>query len=354
MATFKPLLTINGETITDLVISTYRQNGIAVYLVTGYESDKLLSSIKNHDIQIVENSDYRSGMFGSIQAGISHLPADTDFFFVAPVDVPLVRSFTIRRMIEKAEADPGKIIYPEFKGTRGHPALIPMLVAPAILAWEMKGGLKGALDSREDLALEVAVPDRYTLMDIDSPEDYTMLLDGFSHYQVPTTEECGVILNEVARVSPEVLRHCLKVADVAENIGQAITASFVNLDQEAIRSGALLHDILKGQPDHAAAGGRWLSEMGFSGITEIVSAHTDLPAGMRDTSLEAKVVYLADKYVSGDSIVPLEERFQFSMRNFGSDAAVKTEILKRQKQALAVKNEIEKLLRRLLDGIVFS
>jgi molybdenum cofactor cytidylyltransferase len=204
------------------------------------------------------------------------------------------------------------------------------------------------------LALEVAVPDRYTLLDIDSFKDYTTLLESFSGYHVPTEEECDVILNGVARVSPEILSHCLKVAEVTENIAQAIAASMVNIDLEAVRAGALLHDVLKGQPDHAAAGGRWLSEMGFGGIAEIVSAHADLPAGMRETSLEAKVVYLADKYVSGDSIIPLEERFQSSMQRYGSDAAVKTEILKRQEQALEVKGEIEKLLRRLLDGIIFT
>ena len=62
----------------------------------------------------------------------------------------------------------------------------------------------------------------------------------------------------------------MKVADVADDIGQALVSSFINLDMEAIRSGALLHDILKGKPDHAAAGSRLLSKMGFNGIADIV------------------------------------------------------------------------------------
>jgi molybdenum cofactor cytidylyltransferase len=354
MGCFKPLLMIDGETIVDRVISTYRQNGIEVYLVTGYQQEELLISIKDRDIHIVKNPDYNLGMFNSIQAGLRSLPSDIVSCFVAPVDIPLVRPFTIRHMMETAKENPGKIIYPELKGVRGHPTLIPMHLTPAILDWKKDGGLKALLDSWDNLALEAAVPDRFILLDIDTPEDYTMLLDSFARYRLPDRGECEVILNNIAAVSEKVYRHCTKVAEVAGNIGQAIAASFINLDLEAIESGAILHDILKGQPDHARAAGRLLSEMGFDAISEIVAAHTDLPAGVQDLSLEAKIVYLADKYVKEDTIIPLEERFQSAIERFGDNPLIKAEILKRRKKSFDVKDEIERLLRRLLEGVIFT
>jgi len=350
--TFKPLLMLDGVTFTDRVISTYKQNGIEVYLVTGYQNERLLSSIKNQDIHIIYNPDYNRGMLSSIQAGIRNLPSDTCSFFITPVDIPLVRTFTIKRIIEKAKEFPGKIVYPEFERKRGHPTLIPMEIKPVILNWKKEGGLRAVLDDYEEMALEVAVADRYIHFDIDTVDDYKVLLEGFADYDVPTGEECEVILTSIAKVSPEVRRHCIKVAEVADDIGQAISASFVNLDLGAIRSGSMLHDILKGRRDHAAAGGLWLSEMGFAGIAEIVAAHTDLPAGVRGSSLEDKVVFLADKYIREDAIVSLEDRFKFAVQRFGSDPRVRATILRRRKMAFDVKDEIERLLRRLLDGVI--
>jgi molybdenum cofactor cytidylyltransferase len=354
MNNFKPLMTIDGETVIDRVVSTYRKNGIEVYLVTGYQQDKLIASLKNHDIHVVENPYFRLGMFSSIQAGLRCLPDSVEHFFIAPADIPQVRPFTIQRMMEKAKGCMGKIIYPEFKGTRGHPVLIPSQLGPAILGWKKEGNLKEVLDYYKQIAVEVAVPDRYILFDIDSPEDFRKLQERFSHYRVPTEEECEVILTDVAAVPENIRRHCFKVAEVADNIGQAIGASFINLDLEAIRAGALLHDILKGQPDHAVAGGQWLCEMGFSGISNIVAAHTDLPESKQGVSLEAKVVYLADKYVKEDTVIPLEERFQSAIQRFGGDQEARSDILRRRKKAFDVKDEIERLLRRLLEGVVFT
>jgi molybdenum cofactor cytidylyltransferase len=354
MKDFKPLLTIGGETIVDRVISTYQQNGVEVYLVTGYQGDQLLDSLKNCNVQFVENPDYSLGMYSSVRAGLRQLPSEIDAFFVAPVDIPLVRTATIRRMMEKAVESPGKIIYPEFQHTRGHPTLIPAQLIPAILGWEKEGGLRAVLDAYQETALEVAVPDRYILFDIDTPEEYRQLLESYSRYRVPTEDECEAILTSVAAVPENIRRHCFKVAEVADNIGQALVASFVNLDLESVRAGALLHDIAKGQPDHAAAGSGWLTEMGFSGIEDIVASHTDLPIGKQAVSLEAKVVYLADKFVKEDTVIPLEERFQSALQRFGSDPGAKTDILRRRKQAFEVKDEIERLLRKLLDGVIFT
>lgn len=354
MKDFKPLMMIGGETIVDRVISTYQQNGIEVYLVTGYQGDQVVASLKNCNVQVVENPDYRLGMFSSVQAGLCRLPSEIDAFFVAPVDIPLVRTTTILRMAEKAGEYPERIIYPEFKEARGHPTLIPARLVPAILDWEKEGGLRAVLDSYQDMALEVAVPDRYILFDIDTPEEYRQLLDSYLHYHVPTEDECEVILSSVSAVPENIRRHCHKVAEVAENIGQALGSSFVNVDLDQIRTGALLHDIAKGRPDHAAAGSRRLLDMGFSGIADIVASHTDLPVERQAVSLEAKVVYLADKFVKEDTIIPLEERFQSALERFGSEPGAKADILRRRKQAFEVKDEIERLLRKLLDGVIFT
>jgi CTP:molybdopterin cytidylyltransferase MocA len=180
MKQFKPLLPLGDATITDHIISIFQSVGIDVFLVVGHRHEEIKAHIKKQDIIIVYNPDYEQGMFSSIQAGIWQLRPGYQAFFILPVDIPLVRTTTLQRLMEAAKENPGKIIYPAFKGKRGHPPLIPTSLIPAILGWRKNGGLKAVLKSYEKLALEVPVPDSNILFDIDTPEDYQELL---KHYR---------------------------------------------------------------------------------------------------------------------------------------------------------------------------
>ena len=85
-------------------------------------------------------------MFSSIQAGTRLLQPSHRAIFVMPVDIPLVRSSTIKRLLGVAEEQPDSIIFPVFNKKRGHPPLIPSSLIPDILGWNQGGGLKAILD----------------------------------------------------------------------------------------------------------------------------------------------------------------------------------------------------------------
>ncbi|MFC1901319.1 NTP transferase domain-containing protein [Chloroflexota bacterium] len=186
---FKPLLSMGGETITDHVVSTFLANGVEVYLVVGWRRQELMAGIKNKNITIVENPDYRQGMFTSVQAGLRHLPPNYAAFFAMPVDIPLVRPSTVAGLLSVAAEHPDSIIYPVFGGRRGHPTLVPLCLAPAIMDWKGDGGLKAVLDSRREMALEVAVTDSNILFDVDTSEDYRVLLERFQRDDMPTASD---------------------------------------------------------------------------------------------------------------------------------------------------------------------
>ena len=354
MQQFKPLLAVGEETITDRVISIFLQNRIEVFLVVGWQKNEVRAGINNLNIMVVENPDYRQGMFTSIQAGLRHLNPGLEAFFIMPVDIPLVRPSTIKRLLNSAKEHPDKIIYPVFGKLRGHPPLIPSGMIPTIMQWKKPGGLKAILDLHEEIALEVKVPDSNVLLDIDTPEDYKILLERFQHYAVPSVEECEVILSDVCAVTPEVRRHCTQVSKVACAIGEALLQSGKNPDLEVIRAAAMLHDIAKGQMEHDSVGGQMLREMGFSKIGDIVAMHTDLPKGNIDLSLESKLVYLADKLVKGETLVSIEERFQSSNHLFGLIPEIASNISRRNSDALNIKHEIEHLLGSSLETVIYK
>jgi molybdenum cofactor cytidylyltransferase len=348
MKQFKPLLPLSDETITDHVIATFLSTGVDVFLVAGYRHDDIAASIKKRDTTIVYNPDYKKGMFSSVQAGVRRIESKYHAFFINPVDIPLVRPATVRRLMEAEQENPDKIIYPVFRDKRGHPPLIPSALIPDILGWEKDGNLKAVLKAHEKQATEVTVADSYILRDIDTPEDYEALLEGFQRYEVPMDEECQALI-EIYQMTPEKIGHGRKTADVAVAIGRALEAAGHEVDMEAVRIAAILHDIAKGQRKHDIAGGKILRELGFGKVGDIVGVHSDLAGGNTDLPLESKAVYLADKFVRGEKLVSLEERY------YHPDFPPESQkfALQRRDVAISVKEELERLVGAPLESIIY-
>ncbi|MFC2069704.1 NTP transferase domain-containing protein [Chloroflexota bacterium] len=189
MQHFKPLLPLGKETIADHLMATFLQNGVDVYLVVGYRQKELRAGISTRNIQIVENRDYQQGMFSSVQAGLRSLKSDYQAAFIAPVDIPLVHSETIRRLLKAAEEHPGKVIHPVFNQKRGHPPLIPANMFPAVLGWQGDGGLKSVPHFCDDTTVGISVPDSHILFDVDEPVDYEKLLERFQCDIAPSEAE---------------------------------------------------------------------------------------------------------------------------------------------------------------------
>jgi len=347
MKQFKPLLPLGDGTVTDRVIDTFLVAGADVFLVAGYRHDDIVASIKKRDITIVYNPGYEQGMFSSIQAGVRRLSPQYQAFFILPVDIPLARPATIRRLIQAAEKNPGRIIYPVFGGKRGHPPLIPAGLAGEILRWVKTGGLKAVLKTKERMALEVPVADSFILYDIDTPQDYKELLERFKRYEVPSGEECRALI-DIHKMTPEKIRHSRKVADVSSAIGQALNTSGYAIDMEIIHMAAMLHDIGKGQRKHDIVGGEILREQGFGEVGDIVAVHSDLAGGDKGLPLEHKVVYLADKFVAGVKLVSLEGRYHHP--DFPPEAQAR--VKERLNVALEIKHELESLIGAPLESVI--
>ena len=352
MQQLKPLLRLGEETVTDHIITTFSDTGVDVFLVTGYQREAIEAGISRRDITLVYNPDYEQGMLSSVRAGLRELPVIYQSFFVLPADIPLVRSATIRRLIDAALTDPDKIIYPVFRGKRGHPPLIPAGLIPGIMEWEGGGGLQAILESREELTREVPVADSFILGDIDTAEDYAALLERYRRYEIPTDEECRAILEDICQVDTDRIKHNYKVAEVTAIIGRALNDAGYQVDVETVRLAAVLHDIAKGQRHHDTIGGKMLREMGFGRVGDIIGVHSDLAGGNTQLPLEEKIVYLADKLVDGERLVSLEERYSTANRRFGVTSEIEAAIMERLKVAQDVKKEMESLLGISLEKFI--
>jgi molybdenum cofactor cytidylyltransferase len=175
----KQLLPWKNSTILGTIIDTLKETELdKIYIVLGYEKDKIYDSIKNllnEKFEIVINTRYKEGMLTSIQEALKKIPEDFSGFVVFLGDQPFVNKKTVDLLLNEIRKNLFPIIVSCFKKERGHPTYISMKYKEKILSLDPKiEGLRTIIyDARnkEDVFdLETEDPD--TIRDIDTYEDY--------------------------------------------------------------------------------------------------------------------------------------------------------------------------------------
>ena len=122
----------------------------------------------------------------------------------------------------------------------------------------------------------------------------------------PLTRALAERLLRAAAPGEKVEAHSRAVAEEALRVAGALP---LELDKELLASAALLHDLARGEADHARLGAAWLRELGYGEAAALVERHHDWQGQTLD---EAALLYLADKCVREDRRVTVEERFAAS------------------------------------------
>ena len=341
---FKPLLPIGHQTVLEHCLHLFQEleaGACETVVVLGHRAEDLRPVVSDYEGIPVVNPDYDQGMFSSVKAGAAALSHSVQAFFVLPVDIPLVRFLTLSCLLQAmAENHTAQAFVPCFAGHTGHPPLLRADLRPAIEAHDGSQGLRGVLEAaRVEL---VNVPDRHILVDIDTPEQYRHALDLWQRRDIPSPEEAEALLERECRDRSGVTAHCRAVAQVAWILAQSLNSVPANqLDPDLAMAAALLHDIAKGRPDHCAAGASRLVELGFSTrLAEIVASHADYDPNPHQAVNETEVVYLADKLVQGDAVIPLDERFQAKLRKFADNPEAVRAVQRRWEQARFIAGRI--------------
>jgi uncharacterized protein len=147
-----------------------------------------------------------------------------------------------------------------------------------------------------------------------------------SELKLPTRREALSLLVKVG-CSPNVVRHCKKVSDLAVKIANACQKKGLKLDVSLVEISALLHDIGRSRThgvDHALIGGEIARSLGLpravvsvierhpgGGISREEAQRLGWPAkNYLPSNLEEKIVCYADKRVEGLRVVPIEQTIQ--------------------------------------------
>ena len=351
MGRFKALLPMCSESIIARVIGTFRLAGIErIGAVTGHSAEQLEPELHDMGVRAVRNPDHGRGMYSSVQAGVASLPPEVDACFLLPVDIPLVRPATIAALAARFTAERAPITFPRFTGQRGHPPLISRALFAEILTGNGDGGLRALLESYQTTATDVDVLDEGILLDMDTPEDYAQLASLALRRHLPTPAECEAIL--AARPTAEPLRrHGRAVAAVARTMAKRLAARGTVLDLNLVLAASLLHDIAKGQSGHAEVGAALITGLGYPAVADVIRQHMSMTFD-GSTADEAAIVFLADKLVSKDRRVPLEERYRPSFERFRDQPEALQGATRRYETARAILAVVERKARASLSEIL--
>jgi putative nucleotidyltransferase with HDIG domain len=334
MKDFKPLLAIGNKTMIETTIKNFQSVGVdEIVIVTGYRSADIEKKLIGYDVNFVKNEKYESTyMFDSICIGLKELAEKVDLVFILPSDSPFVQQYTLKKMMEEMRNLSLNIIQPNYEGKNGHPILLRKKAINTILEHDGTMGLQGAITKMGVNYKNMTFVDPGIIMDADTINDYLNLIEYNKNKNCPSVELCEKI-QDFFHMSDALKAHSNKVTAVALNMCQNLYERGIILDKKIVMAASMLHDIGKGNQQHAKVGAQWLLEMGYEEISKIVGEHMELDV-ISKIPTEKEVVCLADKLVRGDNLVTIKERFSYKEEFYKYDESAIKVIEKRKEQAM--------------------
>lgn len=184
----KPLLFVGPDrhTFVRILASSLAEGGVPDALVVGRPEDEALiaelvtCAAAGLPIRFVPNPDADRGQLSSVLAGLN--AADRPGvrgILVTPVDAPLIRSSTIRTIVQAFESSHMAIVRATYRGRHGHPVVFSRAVFDELRHADPDVGAKAVVRAHAAAALHdvlnVEVDDPGVVQDVDDPDDYARL-----------------------------------------------------------------------------------------------------------------------------------------------------------------------------------
>jgi molybdenum cofactor cytidylyltransferase len=192
MSSWKPAAILEGKPLLLYSLKTMSDVCGDIVVVGGYNIKELASLVNDNAksfpslITCVENTNYESGMFSSVRAGIIH--TQNDNVFIALADMPFITTETYKQMVDfsKSGSLSDEVIYPVIihylasdKIKKGHPILITKRVKERIIKETKDVILRDIL--KEFQGKECLVTDSGIVFDIDTEDDYERAKNYYSY-----------------------------------------------------------------------------------------------------------------------------------------------------------------------------
>ncbi|MGE5430863.1 MAG: nucleotidyltransferase family protein [Syntrophomonadaceae bacterium] len=164
MNTWKMELSIKGRPLLYYTLRPMLEVCTEIIVVGGYSIERLSELIESvcrtegfekENVRLVNNSDFRKGMFSSVRSGLREVNTDSDGIFIMPGDMPFVNLDTYRKLADLLDSENNKdIIFPAAlvasadggkRWKKGHPVLLRKRVKDLIIQNENEAVFRDVL-----------------------------------------------------------------------------------------------------------------------------------------------------------------------------------------------------------------
>lgn len=167
----KLLVEISGKPIVQHAAESLVAAGVdPIVAVVGHEADAVSMALQETEIEIVENSAFRTGQASSVRVGIAAIDDRSEAVVIGLGDMPKVTVDTIHTLCRAYHAGKGNALAAAFDGQRGNPVLFGKQWFHALRTVEGDVGGRSILRAHGSL---VETGDPGVITDVDHPDDLT-------------------------------------------------------------------------------------------------------------------------------------------------------------------------------------
>lgn len=201
-----------------------------------------------------------------------------------------------------------------------------------ILIVTHRGAIASLVGSRQTVGYGTV-----TLLGVEEGKIHSMEVGRVYHPEL-TDELCHdlMVSSGVGRVMEE---HGATVAFLADHFVEMLSLRGARLSGKEIHQACLLHDIARRYANHATQGASWMQTLGYPQVADLIRQHhqPDIP-GIHDAS----IVFVADKCVTGNWVVGLEDRL-FESERYRRNPEAMREHMEKRRMAEVVANQMNYL-----------
>jgi len=157
----KPLLKFKGKTFIETIIESMQKAGLdEIIVVLGANKERILSEVDIKD-KVVFNENWQEGQISSLREGILNVKDRSEGIIFTPVDHPVVKENTYKKLIER----------------KGHPTIFPRRFFNKILNGNLENGARDIIRNNINSVKYVPVDDEGVIIDIDTIFDYKKFVE---------------------------------------------------------------------------------------------------------------------------------------------------------------------------------
>lgn len=160
----------NLPMINHTVNAAVKSNLNDIYIVTGYESDRIKKTLFNFDVKFIRNTNWEIGMASSISVGLQKVKSFSDGLIIILGDMPLLEVHIINSLIKNFRND--KIIIPTKNGKKGNPIIFPAHFFRDLESLKGDVGAKLFIESNQNHTLNMEVSSNSIFYDFDIEEHF--------------------------------------------------------------------------------------------------------------------------------------------------------------------------------------